>query len=159
MRPATLEEAEREAQRIAQVVGKMTPRGWGFLLCVAEFSKTDGNMTYVSSCDRSAIPRFCRELADRLETGEGSLDVLPHDDETLGQALTLLHKITEVVCSPYTRCSVQVKPGIEEFIDRSDIDDVVAGMQHTLDTSLTAAQGMVRLYAPELLGKEKEDDG
>ncbi len=152
MRPATLEEAEREAQRIAQVVGKMTPRGWGFLLCVAEFNKaTDGNMTYVSSCDRSAIPQFCRELAGRIETGEGSLDVLPHDDEDLGQALQLLHKITEVVCSPHTRCTVQIKPGIEKFVDESDIEDVVAGMQHNLDTALAAAQGMVSRLAPGLL--------
>lgn len=164
-RAASLEVAEREAQRIARMVGTRTPPGWGFLLCLTEFGEegVGGRMTYVSSCERETIPQFCRELARRLETGEGSLDVPALENPAPDDALSLLARIVNVLLSPMTNCRVDVQESIREHVDEEDIGPVVEKMQEDLDFALVAAREMIARYRPEWMeqedGEERTCDG
>lgn len=155
-RPATLEEAEREAQRIGRMVGTRTPSGWGFLLCLTQYGER-GLMTYVSSCERETIPQFCRELARRLETGDGSLDVPAPENPEPDDALSLLNQIVNVLLSPMTDCRVDVKESIKEHVDDEDVGLVVEKMQIDLDHALVAAREMVVKYRPEWIEREETD--
>lgn len=63
-------EAERGAQRAAQLVGAMLPPGFGFVLFVASFGRDGdegGLSTYVSSMDRRDTPKALRECAEIIE--------------------------------------------------------------------------------------------
>ena len=148
-RPATLEEAKRAAKELGRDLGARMPPSWGFLLCLTQMGER-GLMTYVSSCHRSTIPEFCRELADRLESGEGTVDVKAQDDLLFDKALTLLCRINDVLLSPFTQCRVDVSEAIKEHIEDEELHPTVEKMQEALDTALLEAREMLMRYKPEL---------
>lgn len=151
-RAASLEVAEREAQRIGRMVSTRTPPGWGFLLCLTEYGG-NGNMTYVSSAHRSSIPAFCRELADRLESGEGSLDVKSHDDPDFDKALELLEVVFGVLTCPGVQVNVDADllsdgPGGGEAAAKLAFE-MTRDFKAALDKAAAGAQELLKRFRPE----------
>ena len=66
MKRATLEEAERQMQSIARVVGNMVPQGWGFTVLCFSFGE-NGFMNYVSNANRQDMIKSLREMVEKLE--------------------------------------------------------------------------------------------
>ena len=155
-RRVTLEEVEKEAQRIGQGIGKMMPPGWGFLLCLTEFGE-DGDMTYVSSCHRSTIPSFCRELAEKLELGTGSLNIKSHDDPDFGLALDLLEVVFDVLTCP----GVQVNVDADLIADGPGGEKEAAELAFAMTRDFKVALDRAAVGAQDLLKgfKPEEDDG
>ena len=66
MKRAALEEAERQMQSIARVVGNMVPQGWGFTVLCFSFGE-NGFMNYVSNANRQDMIKSLREMVEKLE--------------------------------------------------------------------------------------------
>lgn len=137
-RKTTLEEAERAAQRIAQVVGAQTPPGWGFFLCLTNFADRESNQrsTYVSNLHRTQIPELMEELARRLRTGEGILDPKPASDPYYREAFEILFHMCKALHNVF---------GLTPEEQAETIDD--------LSLLFSKAFSLISLHAPDLLGK------
>lgn len=122
-------------------------------------------MTYASSRHRSTIPEFCRELADRLESGEGTLDVKEQDDPDFDKALELLAIVFKVLTCPGVQVNVDA-----ELLDRGAVGGVVPSdleaseklafemtreFKLALDGAALEAEELIRRFKPDLL---KEGD-
>lgn len=64
-----LAEAERTAQKLAQIIGPAFPPGWGFVLITMSFGPA-GHMTYVSNSNREDVIKLLKETVQVLEKGE-----------------------------------------------------------------------------------------
>lgn len=64
---ATLEEAEKQARGIAEVLTTAMPKGWGFFLHLSSFGN-GGFSTYISNCDRDDILKLMEELIPQLQS-------------------------------------------------------------------------------------------
>jgi len=153
-RPASLEDAERQAQRIGQSVGKQMPLGWGFFLCLAQIGEA-GSMTYVSSLHRSAMPKFCRELATRLETGEGSLDVKGNEDPDMDRALNIITLLGSVLSGGTFQLGVTTDPKlIAAYGGKKEFMKMVKQTERALQYALRSGGELVRRLNPEMIDGE-----
>lgn len=113
-------------------------------------------MTYVSSCHRSSIPQFCRELAFKLEDKRDSLDVDPNYDPDMDKALELLSLFGTVLSGGMFQLNAV---GDEKFIEacggRKEFLKLVNEMQQALRSALKQAGELVRRLKPELLDDDE----
>lgn len=79
--PRTLEEAERQAQYMARVIGEKLPQGWGFVLLLGSLGE-EGLSTYVSSIQRQSAGEWLKEVGTSICDGES-----PHRLNPLSQEL------------------------------------------------------------------------
>lgn len=67
-KPATLEEVETKAQRIARAVEVMTPQGWGFAVLHFPMNRP-GHVTYISNGTREDMSKAMGALVEKWRTG------------------------------------------------------------------------------------------
>lgn len=63
-----LEQLERAARKLADVIKAVIPKWAGFTLLIFEYGD-GGSLTYISSAERSAMVETLRECADKIEGG------------------------------------------------------------------------------------------
>lgn len=162
-RPATLEEAERQGQYAARAMKKIMPRGWGFLLVMAQFGP-DGDLTYVSDINREDAVAMLLELFGKWEVeAETGKD---HPDRKLSERETISPAISEVVEVLALLASLISSPGItvginELALELAGVDPrfpnspeakrIAEKTEEGLRDVLKAANRVVSKWAPGIL--------
>jgi len=68
----SLERAELASRRLAPILARVMPEGWGFVLVLTtlgENKRMSGRVTYIANIHREDVPTALRALADKLEFG------------------------------------------------------------------------------------------
>lgn len=66
-RPFVQPEVKDVTDKLAEVLGRYIPEGYGFALLIFEMNVPEGFMNYISNCDREDMVAALHELLANLE--------------------------------------------------------------------------------------------